>query len=293
MHHDRSYQPVIIIGAARSGTNMLRDVLTQLPGFGTWPCDEINYIWRHGNVREPTDELGPEHATPSVCAFIRQKFDHYAYQHSLSYIVEKTCANSLRVEFVNQILPEAKFIHIIRDGRDVVASARKRWRASLDLSYIARKARYVPIGDLPYYASCYLANRLYRLVSKERRLSTWGPRFAGIDDALQRRSLEEVCGLQWQRSVLNTESAFEKIDAARIYRLYYEAFVTQPAGELRQLGTFVGTYISPEQAKTMVQGVSAGSIGSWQTTLDQQTVEAISVLINKTLKQYGYKTIFQ
>ena len=43
-------QPVVIIGAARSGTNMLRDVLVKLPGVGTWPCDEINYIWRHGNA---------------------------------------------------------------------------------------------------------------------------------------------------------------------------------------------------------------------------------------------------
>ena len=43
----------MIIGAARSGTNMLRDVLTSLDGVDTWPCDEINYIWRHGNIRWP------------------------------------------------------------------------------------------------------------------------------------------------------------------------------------------------------------------------------------------------
>ena len=43
--------PVIIIGAGRSGTNMLRDLLAQLPQFSTWPCDEINYIWRHSAKR--------------------------------------------------------------------------------------------------------------------------------------------------------------------------------------------------------------------------------------------------
>src|SRR5688572_28928438 len=99
------YQLVIIIGAARTGTNMLRDILTQLPGIGTWPCDEINYIWRHRNVREPTDEFGPELATPDVQSFIRQKFDQLARKRSLSHLVEKTCANALRVEFVNRIFP--------------------------------------------------------------------------------------------------------------------------------------------------------------------------------------------
>ena len=50
-------QDVIIIGAPRSGTNMLRDALTALPDCGTWPCDEINYVWRHGNVGFPSDEF--------------------------------------------------------------------------------------------------------------------------------------------------------------------------------------------------------------------------------------------
>lgn len=38
------FTPVVIIGAGRSGTNALRDALTALPEFETWPCDEINPI---------------------------------------------------------------------------------------------------------------------------------------------------------------------------------------------------------------------------------------------------------
>ena len=59
-------QVVFIIGAPRSGTNMLRNILTNFDGVKTWPCDEINYILRHGNVRHPSDEFGVEHATPEV-----------------------------------------------------------------------------------------------------------------------------------------------------------------------------------------------------------------------------------
>ncbi|HUT60609.1 MAG TPA: sulfotransferase, partial [Phycisphaerae bacterium] len=124
-----NYSPIIIIGAGRSGTNMLRDMLTAFPGVGTWPCDEINYIWRHGNARYATDEFPPELARPRVRAYIRRAFDRLAARRGLSHVVEKTCANSLRVQFVRAVVPEARFIHIVRDGRDVAVSAVQRWTA--------------------------------------------------------------------------------------------------------------------------------------------------------------------
>ena len=99
------YESVIIIGAPRSGTNMLRDMLVKLPGVGTWPCDEINYIWRHGNVRYQSDELFPENATTKVQAYVRKQFENIAKAQDLQTVVEKTCANSLRVGFVDRILP--------------------------------------------------------------------------------------------------------------------------------------------------------------------------------------------
>ena len=37
--------PIIIIGAPRSGTNILRNTLTTFFEIGTWDCDEIPYIW--------------------------------------------------------------------------------------------------------------------------------------------------------------------------------------------------------------------------------------------------------
>ena len=40
---------VIILGAPRSGTNMLRDILCQHPFLNTWNCDEINPIWKYNN----------------------------------------------------------------------------------------------------------------------------------------------------------------------------------------------------------------------------------------------------
>ena len=176
-------QSVIIVGAGRSGTNMLRDLMVQLDPLVTWPCDEINYIWRHGNRAFPTDEFTREMADPSTAKFIRNKFRALSTRNPGKIVVEKTCANSLRCGFVHQIFPQARFVHIIRDGRDVAASAALRWNAKLDIGYILKKARFVPWSDLPYYASRYLGARLYKLTSGKSRLSTWGPKFTGMEGA--------------------------------------------------------------------------------------------------------------
>ena len=78
-----TYKAVIIIGAGRSGTNILRDTLTQLPGFGTWHCDEINYIWRYGNKDYKTDEFMPAMAKPKVKQYIRGQFNKLQNKYNL------------------------------------------------------------------------------------------------------------------------------------------------------------------------------------------------------------------
>ena len=160
MHFNKvvNYQPIIIIGAPRSGTNMIREALCSLEDTGTWPCDEINYIWRHGNVSSETDEFSPDMATENVKSYIRKKFDQMASKLMVRFLVEKTCANSLRVAFVDRVIPNAKYVYIVRDGIDVAESAAIRWRANLNIFYILKKIRYVPFLDIPFYSFRYFLN---------------------------------------------------------------------------------------------------------------------------------------
>ena len=148
---------VVIVGAPRSGTNMLRDVLTSLPGVATWPCDEINLVWRHGNRSEPSDELTAQQARPAVAAYVRGQFEKVRGRCDSPVVVEKTCATSLRVEFTRAVLPDAKYLFITRDGIDAAASSMDRWHAPFDLRYTAAKARFVPPSDLPYYGARFVA----------------------------------------------------------------------------------------------------------------------------------------
>lgn len=283
------YQPVIIIGAPRSGTNMLRDMLVQLEGVGTWPCDEINYIWRHGNVRYPSDEFPPELATPTVQTYIRKQFDAFASGRNLDTVVEKTCANSLRVGFVDRAIPDAKYIFIVRDGMDAVGSAMQRWIADLDIRYILKKAKYVPLTDLPYYALRYFYHRLYRLISKENRLAIWGPVIADLDNIGKRYSLTEICALQWKACLDLAERDFANIDSSKIIRLKYEDFVSDPVTEFAKLAEFLNKKVPDGVNDYLRNSIRDSSIGRGRSALGKAGVDALEPLLRDTLEHYGYE----
>ncbi|WP_404297329.1 sulfotransferase family protein [Halomonas sp.] len=283
-----SYQPVVIIGAPRSGTNMLRDVLCKFEGVATWPCDEINYLWRHGNVRHSSDEIPAERATPAVKAYMQKQFQWVAEHYRAHTVVEKTCANSLRVPFVDRAVPDARYVYIYRDGLDTTGSAKLRWQAKLDIPYLLEKVRFVPLTDLPYYGTRYLWSRVYRLFSRDKRLAFWGPALDDMPEILDKHSLNDVCALQWQRCVENAEAAFAEISPERLVRVCYEDFVREPEAQLKRLLTFLSLDVPEEEVRHAVAGVSSRSVGKGRASLEEGEVEHLESLIGETLERYGY-----
>jgi hypothetical protein len=244
-----SFQPIVILGAGRSGTNALRDMLVRLPGTTTWPCDEINPIWRFGNTSWPTDRIPVSRATQRVRHFIRQAFAaQWSRGRNARYVIEKTCSNTLRVAFVNAVLPEAKFVVIIRDGRSVVPSAVKRWRGELEvpsIKYFLAKARFIPISSVPYVGWRFVSTRMGKIFGGTK-LSFWGPRF-DITENLDTFPLEQVCALQWRTCVEATEAALSKVAPSRVLRIRYEDMISDPDDVLARVLEFMRMNPSIEQ----------------------------------------------
>jgi len=282
-------EKLIIIGAPRSGTNMLRDLICTLPGVGTWPCDEINFIWRHGNVSYPSDAFPEELATDRVRKYIRGRFDGVAGSYRLDTVVEKTCANSLRVGFVDRIVPDARYVFLVRHGMDAVVSAAQRWRGKLDLLYTLKKARFVPAGDVPRYAASFAANRLFRLYSRDRRVAIWGPRLDNMQELLGRFSLEEVCALQWRECVERAVQSLASVGEGRVLRARYESVVDDPRGFLAQVADFLGIAAGSGEA-SRYEWISPGRVGTGRHGLTPDARAAVERIIAGTLERHGYRS---
>lgn len=285
---------VIIVGAPRSGTNMLRDALTAIPGFATWDCDEINLIWKHGNVDLPHDELTAKNARPEVGAYLRSKFADFGRKHNADLVVEKTCATSLRVSFVAAALPEARYVFIRRNGIDATASAIKRWNAPLDLRYTLKKVRYVPARDFPVHCATFIGKKL-----KQFRTGTagsadglakvatwWGPRPHDFRTLMKDHTLEEVAFIQWQRCVEQSRRDLDGLPADRSIEVVYEDFVQEPEAGLRRILEFLGKEHLFEPGATA--HVSASSIGKGRADLGPEVTARLDAIGHETLLALGY-----
>ena len=279
---------IFIIGAPRSGTNMLRNIVTSFDHVKTWPCDEINYILRHGNVRHPSDEFGAEHARPEVKSYLFSTFEKFGKKIGARILVEKTCANSLRVQFLNAVFPRAKYIFMVRDGIDATGSAKLRWTAKLDLRYILKKVRFVPKTDLIYYSLRYLWARLHRFFSKEKRLAFWGPKLNEMQDILARHSLNEACAIQWQECVEKADKELDFLGQDKVCRVQYEGFVSNPKYELARVLKFLGVEATEKQLVRATAGVSANSVGKGRQSLGNDEVRNLENLVGMTLTKFGY-----
>ena len=283
------FHPVIIIGAPRSGTNILRDVISSLPDFTTWPCDEINYIWRYGNALYSSDELPEERLNPSIKKFIRSKFEQLSKKNSASFVVEKTCANSLRIPFVNKVLPEAKYIFIYRNGLDAIPSAMKRWSAKFEFKYIVNKAKFIPIIDIPFYSFSYFKNLCYKLLDKNSRLAFWGPKMKNYNKYFKSESLEYLASMQWKECVEKSIKDLKNIPKEDVFHISYEEFVESPEKTLKDILKFLNVQIKYSDIKKSISEVKTDSIGRGIKGLSEIQVNLLKKIIREQQVLLGYK----
>jgi hypothetical protein len=276
---------IIIIGAARSGTKILRDVLAEASGAGCVPYD-IGFVWRYGNERVPHDVLDPASVTPRISRFVRRYVDRYAHGGG-DVVIEKTVGNTLRVPFVHAVVPDAAFVHIVRDGTDVAESARRQWSAPPDREYLLRKMRHFPLRLVPSYGRGYAMAQLSPF-SRRSHAATWGPRYPGIDEDVASSDLLTVCSRQWRASV-----EYASRDLARVSTLVvdvrYEHLVSEPLATLGELMDRLELPASAEDRRRAAARLEGGRAGAGPRSLDSDELEMISAELGTTLDTLGYR----
>ena len=79
LYSESVHDPVIILGAARSGTKILRDTIAAHPSLVSIPYD-ISFVWKYGVYHIKHDELSPVDITKHDNVFI-YNFFHSFYQN--------------------------------------------------------------------------------------------------------------------------------------------------------------------------------------------------------------------
>jgi len=171
-----------VVGVARSGTTLLRSLLDAHPDMAIptetqWFAGVIGVMLRNpGDVRGIVKEirLSPNwlerevrngvlknilklHEQSNPGNTIRRIYAAYAAKHGAKRYGDKTPRHSNFMADISKILPEARFVHIIRDGRDVALSLREVWWGTKDIRRAActwintiREARQ-QAQELPHY----------------------------------------------------------------------------------------------------------------------------------------------
>lgn len=195
--------PIFVIGSPRSGTTLLRLILNSHPRIS---CGEETHF-----LRELETIVGRD--WPLVATYglsrewwlerIRALYDEFQEAvlagSGKSRWAEKDPTYTLHLRFIDDLFPDARYVHVLRDGHDVVASFRDRWGyASAARAARSEWARYVNAAQafgagLP--AARFLELRYEDLVADPQaeagRLfdflgETWDPRVLDFDPAEHR-----------------------------------------------------------------------------------------------------------
>jgi len=156
-------EPVFIVGMNGSGTTMLLDCLGRHPMLYGFPRetrtlpDIINTDWGdldndenytrlweavraiiwfaaiNGNKKPPRPNNYLSFPR-TLTAVINAHYAYFAKRQSKTRWLEKTPQHAQHLSSLSRVFPNAKFIHMIRDGRDCAASFERRWGRTPELT---------------------------------------------------------------------------------------------------------------------------------------------------------------
>lgn len=287
MSTDPDYQPVIVIGAARSGTKFLRDILAAAPNAAKVPYD-VNYVWRYRNEARADDEFVASDCTPAIRTFIRRTLPSLARFSAARHtaVVEKTVGNSLRIPFVEAVFPDARYVVLLRDGRAVTESAMRMWEAKPQWASLFDKLKALPLRNYRYVL-WFAVNYVKGLFSGRGGGQVWGPRYKGIESDATSSSLAFVCARQWARSVENTLEGLRAVPAERQRIIRYEDLVADES-HLRDLVDWLGWKDAESVIGAYRRTVARGLDRKWQKSLNAEQQQAMYAAAGTTLAELGY-----
>lgn len=228
-HSQEIEQPVFILGCGRSGTTILGTALSHHPQItylnerrDLWHAVFPNAdIWsKQAQSRAGKLVLTEADATDEQAVQLRRIFHYQITKTQRPTLVEKLPINNFRVGFLRKIFPDARYIHILRNGIEV---ARSIERMDQTMGWYSK---------MPY------------------RLQLMKDHAAANPDTADLYALcentYELGLVEWRLSLDHLYSELPKIPEAQRIEITYDALVADSVGTLNQLVAFMGLPESTE-----------------------------------------------
>jgi protein-tyrosine sulfotransferase len=147
-----SASPIIVGGCGRSGTTLMRVILDTHPRICCGPESRLfqprvpsppKLARRFGLPEAAVGELFVK--AGSQAEFIDRFFALYCQSRTKPRWAEKTPRNVLYLDYIFEHFPDARFVHMIRDGRDTICSLRTHPRHKVVDGKIVKLNTWHPI----------------------------------------------------------------------------------------------------------------------------------------------------
>jgi uncharacterized protein (TIGR03032 family) len=219
-------RPVFIVCPPRSGSSLFFETLAQSPSLWTIGGEshsvieaipELNPASRgHHSNRLDASDATPEVAERLERGFLRKLRDRNGRAPRDGAtglrLLEKTPKNSLRVPFLAEAFPDARFVYLYRDMRDTISSMLDAWRSGKFVTYPKLPGWEGPPWSL---------------------LLTPGWRELGG------RSLAEIVASQWSTATRYLLDDLEQLSPDRWCVAGYDALIENPQVEIERLAAFL------------------------------------------------------
>lgn len=181
------------------------------------------------------DELGPllrARGGDSLGAHYRFLFDWLARRFGKQVWIERTGASLLFVPHLARLFPDARFVHLFRDGRDTALSLREHhfFRIRLGAARWMRR-----MGLDPFHPFHWVGTSPWLPAFERVRF-----RFFSRSRYERRRFPPEAFGWFWSGMIERGLAYLGELPPERVLELRYETLVASPRAELRRFLEFVG-----------------------------------------------------
>lgn len=282
-------RPILVIGTHRSGTTFLAHVIGLHPDVAL--AQEPRHIWAWGHNFNKDDVLGQQDATPRIKRHIRRTFAKFLKSSGRSRLAEKTPSNCLRLPFIEEVYPDARYLHIYRDGRAVVRSTGEINTGRPDSIWIVRRLLGTPIWEWPAFVPRAARTLGRHLMGK--KMTYWGPCPEGWQEWVRDGDAQPVIlAKQWRYTiepVLDFRDANRDKLNGRWMDLRYEDFMAHPEERIRDIMRFAELPEDDSVVKFVVDKVDPTRQEKWKKELEAGALDDIRPILEPTLERLGYE----